>query len=353
MLAMSDVDINMFFPVFAQAHVSVAFLVPTPTGYEKSIMDAIGTVRELLFEEGIHNYNIQGQGPENKRMIESYFVTVDRCLPTEASLYRPVTKKGDPRIWFSNLKKYCFPCNLLALTVAYGKIFVFNLSNPSIAHSLLYGGFAADTLMQIKYAHESVAVELIKKIKELHDRGFLPSVTPGDPGVGDTLEYNLGIPRNNSKIPDYKGIELKASRLSRDGNKRAATRNTLFTKVPDEGMTYREIVDKYGKVQTPRGGTVPRLQLIETCRVSRPNAYDLQLRVDVNNDRLYLLHVNPSLPANYVSSWILAYLKQTLLIKHRETFWVKAESITIIESNSYIHFIIEYFSEFPKQSHEP
>lgn len=48
MLAMSDIDIEIFLPIFAATGVPVAFWVPTPTGYEKSIMDATGPVRELL-----------------------------------------------------------------------------------------------------------------------------------------------------------------------------------------------------------------------------------------------------------------------------------------------------------------
>ena len=335
MLAMADVDINMFFPVFAQAHVPVAFLVPTPTGYEKSIMDAIGTVRDLLFEEGIHDYSIQGQGPEYKVIVQAFYVWDDCMIESAASLYRPVTKNGDPRIWFSNLKRYCAPCNLLALTVADGAIYVFNLSNRRIVDSLFNGGYVADILNHIRYAHESVAIELLNKIKAIHDRGYIPSITPGDPGVGDTLECALGIQRNNIQAPDYKGIELKTTRLSRAGNRRASTRNTLFTKVPDEGMTYRQIIDNYGKWQIPRNQTVPRFQLYDTFKVSRPNAYDLQLDVDINNDRLVMLHVNPNLSRNYVSSWILTNLKQTLLVKHHETFWVKAEAI--------MHNGIEYF----------
>lgn len=55
MLAMSDINIDQFIPLFAEAGVPVAFLVPTPTGYGKSIMDAIGPVRDLLKEEGIHD----------------------------------------------------------------------------------------------------------------------------------------------------------------------------------------------------------------------------------------------------------------------------------------------------------
>lgn len=109
MLAMSDVNIEQFFPVFANTSVPVAFLVPTPTGYGKSIMDATGPVRELLKNARLHDYELQGQGPEHKVMVESYFVYSDRIRETAASLYRPVTKKGDPRIWFKDLRSYCNP----------------------------------------------------------------------------------------------------------------------------------------------------------------------------------------------------------------------------------------------------
>lgn len=35
---------------------------------------------------------------------------------------------------------------------------------------------------------------------------FFTSITPGDPGVGDTLENALSISRNNSELPDYKAL---------------------------------------------------------------------------------------------------------------------------------------------------
>ena len=92
-------------------------------------------------------------------------------------------------------------------------------------------------------------------------------------------------------------------------------------------MSYREIVDHYGKVQTPRGSTLARLQLYETLRVSRPNAYDLILEVDNNNDKLEILHQENRV-RHYVSAWRLQSLRQALLTKHHETFWVKALSET-------------------------
>jgi len=322
---MSDINIDQFFPIFANTGVPVAFLVPTPTGYEKAIMDATAPVRELFKNSNLHDYDTQGQGQEAKVMIESFFVYSDRTRETAASLYRPVTKKGDPRIWFKDLKNYCKPCNLLALIIHENQIYVINLSDPLVSASLNEKGYVYNILLDAANKDREIAEELLGKIQAIHNQGFLPSITPGDPGVGDTLEHALGIERNNAKTPDYKGIELKATRLTRNGESRQTTRSTLFTKVPDEGMTYREIIDNYGKVQIPRGETNARLQLYETFRVSRPNAYDLVLEVDSNNDQLRMLHQEERL-RKYVSAWYLSTLKQTLLTKHHETFWVKALS---------------------------
>ena len=326
MLSMSDINIDQFLPLFADIGVSVAFLVPTPTGYDKSIMDAIGPVRELLKEEGIHDYEKQDQGPAAKIMWPSFFVTADGLIETEASLYRPVTKKGDPRIWFKNLRQYCRPKNLLSLFVYENKIYVLNLSSETINNSLQKQGFVNDLLQQIKYSKQSISLELLHKIKGIHDSGFLPSITPGDPGVGDTLEHALGIERNNSKAPDYKGIELKTTRLTRHGSERASTRSTLFTKVPDDGLTYREIVETYGKWQVPRGSTQARLQLYETFSTQRVNAYGLELEVNTAADRLEMRFAQEQRLIKYVASWQMANLKSALLLKHHETFWVKAVS---------------------------
>ena len=327
MLAMTDTPIESFLPVFASTGIPVAFLVPTPTGFGKSIMDAIAPVRDLLKDAGLHDYEEQKQGPANKVLVESYFVHADRVVGTQTSLYRPQTKQGDPRIWFYALNKYCDPCNLLALVVIDGKIYIFNLSNSGVAESLRSKGYAYQILEKASAKSSAVADELRMKIQELHNRGFIPAVTKGDTAVGDTLELALGLDRNNSKLPDYKGIELKASRLTRNGSKKATTRQTLFTKVPDKGKSYRAIVEAYGKMQTPRGSTEPRMQMYETFRVSRANAYGLRLVVDENKDELQIVSDNEG-QGVFVSAWSLKALREQLAEKHKETFWVKAQSIS-------------------------
>ena len=325
MLSMSDTPISQFIPIFAETNTSVAFLVPTPTGYDKSIMDAIKPLRELLKYAGVHDYDKQGQGPDNKVIIETHFVTKDDVIDTTASLYRPNTKDGDPRIWFSNLRKYCKPCNLLAILVFSKSLYVINLSDLEIRNSLLNHGHVYSFLQLSLSEYVTVADELLEKLKEIHKKGFIPSITVGDPGVGDTLENELGIHRNNSKKPDYKGIELKASRIAKNGIKKTVTRSTLFTKVPDKGLTYSQILDKYGKVQIPRGATEPRKQIYETLSTKRYNAYGLKLEVDYDGDRLLLID-DASPKPNIVSIWDMDILRKTLLTKHPETFWVKAVS---------------------------
>ena len=112
--------------------------------------------------------------------------------------------------------------------------------------------------------------------------------------------------------------------MTRNGSERTPTRTTLFTKVPDVGYSYREIVEHFGKMQVPRNSSIARLQLYETCFVSRKNAYDLQLQVDIENDQLILMHYEERM--KFVSAWYIQKLKEILLNKHRETFWVKAVS---------------------------
>lgn len=325
MLSMTDTPLETVIPYFAETNTSVAFLVPTPTGYEKSIMDATKPLRELLKFAKVHDYEKQGQGQENKVIIESHFVTKDDVINTTASLYRPNTKHGDPRIWFSDLKKYCKPCNLLAILVFNKELYVINLSDKEIQASLFNKGHVFSYLELSLNEYISTAEELLEKLHEIHRRGFIPSVTAGDPGVGDTLENALGISRNNSKTPDYKGIELKATRISKNGEKRTISRSTLFTKVPDSGLSYSEILDKYGKVQIPRGQTEPRKQIYETLSTKKYNAYGLKLVVDYDADKLNLIDDAQPTP-NLVSSWDLDILRKTLLTKHPETFWVKAAS---------------------------
>ena len=330
-----------------------AFISPTETGLKKSIMDAIIGVRVFLSYAGLHDYDSQLQGPENKVVLPAYFVTRDGFVETKASLYRPVTKQGDPRIWFSGLKDYASAGNLLMLVSFEGAIFVLNLSSKAIWASIQEKGIAYGTLLKAQTQANNVRDELIRLLQDLNNRGWLPSITPGDPGVGDTLENALGISRNNSRLPDYKGIELKTTRLTKDGKLRTPTRNTLFSKTPDDGLDYHQILDAYGKVQTPRGSTVPRLQLYETFSTKRVNGYDLFLGCDGRAEKVLLLHsaarilADPS--ADFVSSWNYSTLQSAFASKHPETMWIGAESKTV-NGQEYFRYTVAQYTSKPNTS---
>lgn len=328
MLKMSDTSIRGFLSFFANIGLQVAFLVPTPTGYQKSIMDATIPLREMLRETGIHNYAEQKQGPEFKELVKTYFLAPDRLIETEASLYRPITKQGDPRIWFYNLKQYCVPCNLLAILANKGNLYVLNLSNAKIVESMNFG-FVGKVIQQFIDDDNAIAKELLAKIQAIHNRGFLPSITAGDPGVGDTLENALGISRNPSKLPDYKGIELKASRTSTYNKLKTSNRVNLFTQVPDwassRGMDRVKLLDTYGYWAKQKDGS-QRFDLNCTLRANIPNPQGLYLEVDLDNDLLINYYTKDDVVRRYVVQWSFLLLKQRLLEKHKETFWVKATS---------------------------
>ena len=319
MLAMADVDINRFIPVFAQAGVPVAFLVPTPTGYGKSIMDATSSVRRLFLEKGIHDYSIQEQGTINRKLVRTHLVTENAFIETVTSLYRPVTKMGDPRLWIYGLQRYCNPCNLLALIIIEGDIYVFNLSNNQIANSLLNHGHCAVVLEDAIRQENQVADELLDMIRRVHNRGFIPSVTRGDPGVGDTLENALGIGRNNRQIPDYNGIELKASR----NRINTPNRCTLFDKTPDwsRGMSERDILDNFGYWGTDDNGN-NRFQLYCTMKAGVYNPQGLSIGYNEPEDSVDVDSTNTAF--GIVTGWDMEVLRNRLLEKHPATFWVKA-----------------------------
>ena len=92
----ANVDSTYFLFKISKICASFAFIVPTETGLRKSIMDATGMVRFFLKYSGLHDYNNQQQGPNDKISIKTYLVYLNNLEETTTSLYRPLTKNGDP-----------------------------------------------------------------------------------------------------------------------------------------------------------------------------------------------------------------------------------------------------------------
>ena len=322
MLTKADIPMSEVITSLSSFRVEAGFLVPTPTGLEKSILDAHEDLRFFLAKSGLHNFDKQGQGPENKVKIPANIITEGGVIGTYASLYRPNTKSGDPRIWISKLNTYSKPWNLIALFVSNGQLFVFNASDPTVWKSMnntnspLYLA-----LMAAGSNYSLVETELLRKLKAIEAAGFVRSTTNAASGVGDTLEKLLGISRNSSKNPDYKGIEIKASRRN---NPNQTQRSVLFSMVPKWGISElkngAEILETYGYLSP----ATKQVELYVTVK-HQPNRQGLFLDLDAKNGLIVNEHQSNG-TRKPVVSWKLNELQEELSKKHKQTFWVKAKN---------------------------
>ena len=322
MLAKSDTPIDLVVAALAQQGVEAAYFVPTDTGMTKSIVDAHDGIRRFLKAKGLHDFDQQRQGPENKKKIAVKLVFSDHTNDRELSLYRPQTKKGDPRLWVGRLGEYADPFNLIALVVdSDGTLFVINCSRADIWASRERPGSPFHQLLD-KASKSNVAQELLEKLTDISTMGFIESMRHGPTGVGFTLETLLGIPANSSRRPDYKGIELKSGRVATNG--RSRNRSDLFSKVPNWKLSTlksgREILDTYGYFSEAE----QRMQLYCTVK-NIPNPQGLFLQVNSSGDRVENLAVGANGAIEPVVVWVLSELEDDLAAKHQETFWIKAQ----------------------------
>lgn len=297
--------------------VEVALIEPTATGLVKSIMDATSIIRDFLGRKGVHDFSSQLQGPDNKKIISTKIITSDDIINTRTSLYRPNTKKGDPRIWISGINNICKANDIIAIAYFDKSLWVFNLTQLDLSKLSEHATPFSKFIEQYRDQQNETATELLQKIQRIADRGYIPSPYKGDTAIGRLLETELGIAINSSKDPDYKGIEIKSARTERKNRK------NLFAQVPDWNISVlkssREILDKYG-YYSDEG--IKRLY----CTVTSKNFNPQTLRLRVENDDGIL--VEYSSRDGDVVSWKASTLEKRLLTKHRETFWVDAISKT-------------------------
>lgn len=305
--------------VLTENSISLTLIEPTETGLKKSIMDATGTVRNYLKSKNFHDYNLQTQGPENKVIIDALIYEADSVLKSKASLYRPITKKGDPRIWFMGLTKYANPNDILALICFEDVIHVLNLTQLPVEQLIDSSNTnpLKELIEEINYIENAVSQELLNMLINLAKGKPILSMLNADTSVGRTLEKALGIDINSSKLPDYKGIELKSFR-EKKGN-----RKNLFAQVPDWKLSKfkssSDILDAFGYWREEN------FKLYCTVSGITTNSQGLSLKVDYDFNQL-VENSNDKRVGDFVV-WTLDKLHKRLLEKHKETFWVSAESL--------------------------
>ena len=306
------------------------------TSLDKYYFDAIAPIRAFLLEEGIHDYSAQEQGP--KEYKDGYLLTDFLVIPAKASLYRPKTKKGDPRLWFSKLNNYADADDIFAMLHNDGKLYIINVTKTDIAKS--YDSFDYNPIKEIlSTLHNQtmeVSHELLAKFINLYDNGhWYESEVQSDTGIGRAVETLLGKKMDNSPFGDYKGIEIKSKRLQRN-----STKIGLFSKTPDwensNFKTKEEIVQKYGYLSDGK----KTLQV--TVQANRPNAQSLVLDIPNDGEILEMLESRDEKIVDHIVEWQLMKLHERLASKHKETFWVSVDNQFFDDKEFFRYSYIEH-----------
>ncbi len=307
--------------LLTEKSVELCLIEPTGTGLEKSIMDATGSVRTYLKANNIHDFETQKQGQESKIQINSFLISSDSLVNSVSSLYRPNTKKGDPRIWFKGLASYSKANDILGIIAFENQLYVLNITQLDL-HKLIESKISnplQDLVNEINQNSNEVAEELLLLLNKIAAKGPVPAMLQADTAIGRTLETLLGIDINSSKKPDYKGIELKSFRDKR-GN-----RKNLFAQVPDWNLSKfkssAEILNAFGY---SRGED---FKLYCTVSTLVRNSQGLKLKMDSEINQL-IENSDKSSVGDFIV-WGLETLHKRLLEKHNETFWIAADPITI------------------------
>ena len=129
MVDKSDTSIAAVQRAFSEASLEIGYFYPTSTGLDKSIFDAHEKLCEFFKLFQIHDFSKQEKGQSFKRVIESRILTPLDEVSLQLSLYRPDSKKGDPRFWISGIKKFAQPNDLLVFFFKDGVLYLVNSSD--------------------------------------------------------------------------------------------------------------------------------------------------------------------------------------------------------------------------------
>lgn len=292
------------------------------TALDKGYFDAIAPIRAYFVEEGIHDYSIQGQGQINKEYRDGFLLTEALAIPAKASMYRPNTKKGDPRLWFSRLHKYAKADDIFAMFHMGATLYIINVTTTDVKKCInsVLDNPIKEILLILQTQGLEVSQELLGKFQTLYDNGhWYEAEVQGDTGIGRAVETLLGITMNSDPNPDYKGIELKSKRLQR-----SSAKNGLFSQVPDwERSKYKsgkDIAMHYGY----ESNGVKTLQV--TVQAIRPNAQSLVLDITKGDEVLEMLEKHDEVVNEHIVEWQLLTLHERLKTKHHETFWISVDN---------------------------
>jgi hypothetical protein len=157
--------------------------------------------------------------------------------------------------------------------------------------------------------------DLIKKLKEIKEKGWIKTHRAGPTGVGKTLEDLLGIEENNVPGPNGEMIELKSAR------KNASSMLTLFTKSPLPKGANSDLLKKFGY---PSGKKIGTKRLETTVNAKEYNKIKGKpgFKIEIEEDRVNLVDIKGQI----LGYWDKKTLKDSFERKLPKLLYVKADA---------------------------
>ncbi len=350
MLSRSDFEIAEAERLLGPLGVSAAYLAPTATALEKSIIDAIAPVRALLERGGIHDFSEQAQGTEQKVVLPILLFAGGESHRSVISLYRPATGDGDPRLWIGDLKKKIKPRNLLALVVIDGSLIAICMSHPATRAQIRDENSELGAILTgAGKSSDAAAQRVLRELLVVGEAGWVRATHNGDTAVGMTLESCLGVSPNSARSPDFLGFELKAKVLKPNESEPedSTTRQTLFACVPDWDLSKvtssKALLTACG--YPDRKGTYAR-RLNCTVSALKPNSQGLVFAIDHKHGHL-VEHCDRDGNRRELVRWRGERLERRLAEKHAQTAWVYARE-AILGGHRHFRFTKAMISSAPR-----
>ncbi|SPN74423.1 MvaI/BcnI family restriction endonuclease [Brochothrix thermosphacta] len=312
----------------------------TSTMLTKSIIDASFLVRNLFKKGNIIDYETIKQGPEYKQERDAIFLSDDSYSLT-ASFYRPITKSGDPRFWIKGMKQLhkVKEKDLLFITIYNKTLHIIHINEKYLSIDLLKKTFENQLITNILKKLQPLLVSL-------NQQGFIPSVGKNKTAakdVGETLEFALNILPNSNVKADFEDIiELKAKR------KKAKTKDTLFSMVPDYSNTQSQINSSNEMIKTYGYNSKRYPEFIDLFITvnNKPNRQGLYLIVDEKKEEIQQWYTSTDSIPILTAVWSFIDIEYRLNQKHKATAWIIAEE-TKINDLYFFHYSEAVFSRKP------
>ena len=331
----------------------------TPTMIEKNNLDANGLFRELLFNEGIVDYEELDLGGTNGVSANAKFIQADKTELVKLKFYRVTNSRGDRRFSIGSLKRRMRDKEINEGDLLYFSVYREDDDQPKIFMINLTQNTPTKEEITAEIGNDKIA-ELLEKIKpqirNILASGFYDNlkgcgpVNPKD--MGDTLEALLGIETNNRKDADLDGlIEIKSKGEAR-------TLDTLFTlrpcfdgtpvaKYEPENRKRVSAFARYYGYDSDKHLGYSSLYITIGFKDAPQNKHGFYLDVDENQSRVNINHILNDGKTEVAGFWTFEDLRQALLRKHPSTLWFKAEKRTVGDLAQFKYHEVE-FSRSPQ-----